>query len=344
MTLTHGMLVGVAAATTTAVLVEVVRRLSLRWALLDRPNHRSSHVVPTPRLGGLGVAVCLLVALAWLAGTPMATAAQAGRLRTLAAIGMVVSLVSLLDDLRSLGAPLRLLVHLCAAGALVHLGGGTPVIETGSLVLHPPPVLGLALTVLWIAWFINAFNFMDGSDGIAGMQAAVAGLGWMVFGWLASDAALAMAGAILVGTMTGFLVHNWSPARIFLGDAGSALLGFLLATVPWVVGSPSWWPASVLVVWPFLFDTTITLIRRVWHRERVWQAHRSHLYQRLIVGGWSHRSVALLYAAFALIGVAAALSLQATAPVLPMTAAAVIVVAAGALWRTAQVASLSPGR
>ncbi|AMY11717.1 putative undecaprenyl-phosphate N-acetylglucosaminyl 1-phosphate transferase [Luteitalea pratensis] len=324
---------GVIAALLTATLVEVVRRMSLALALLDHPNHRSSHATPTPRLGGVGLAVVLLAGLSIVAASPVATSSEARGLWAIVAIGAAIALVSFVDDVRSVGASVRLGVHLLTAVVLVGLIGGVRVVDLGPLgSMSLPVAAGATVMVLWVAWFINAFNFMDGSDGIAGVQAAVAGVSWVMFGLQQGSVALQACGVVLLGAVAGFLFHNWSPARIFMGDAGSALLGFLLATVPWVLGGDRLWLPTVLVLWPFLFDTLTTLAWRSSKGERIWEAHRSHLYQRLIVGGWTHRAVAMLYGALAGVGLAAALSLTVAGRTGVLMTASCLVVAAVTLW------------
>lgn len=321
------------AALATAGLVDAARRWSLRMALLDAPNARSSHAVATPRLGGLAFAPVvlggfMLIGLWWPDGS-----VDPGVVAVLVAVGLLVGLVSLADDLRSQPAWLRLMMHLAAAAIVALALGPIPAIDAGpfgQFVLGQPA--SLALTVLWIAGFINAFNFMDGIDGIAGAQALVAGAGWVAFGVLLALPFLTLAGALLMGTAGGFLAHNWSPARIFMGDAGSALLGFLLATVPWVLGRPDLWVASVLLVWPFAFDAGFTLIRRALRGERIWEAHRSHLYQRLVISGWSHRAVAGLYASLSGLGLAGGVALLSGSFALAPIAIGGLVVAALALW------------
>ena len=163
---------------------------------------------------------------------------------------------------------------------------------------------GLPLTFVWIVGFTNAYNFMDGIDGIAGSQAVAAGLGWMVLGQLSGQPAVSVLGLLLASSTLGFLGHNWPPARIFMGDVGSAFLGYTFAAlaVAAVRGNPRLALAGILLVWPFVFDTTLTLIRRLSRRENVFSAHRSHLYQRLVIAGYSHRGVTLLYAGLAVAG------------------------------------------
>jgi UDP-N-acetylmuramyl pentapeptide phosphotransferase/UDP-N-acetylglucosamine-1-phosphate transferase len=178
------------------------------------------------------------------------------------------------------------------------------------LPIYGPLVLGWGgaiLTFVWIVGLINAYNFMDGTDGIAGGQAVAAGLGWALLGWNAGQPLVGGLGFLVACSSLGFLVHNWPPARIFMGDVGSAFLGYTLAVLPVMfggLGSDSG-AAPVIgcaLVWPFVFDPAFTFIRRLLHRENVLAAHRSHLYQRLIASGSSHRRVALIYVGLALVG------------------------------------------
>ena len=157
--------------------------------------------------------------------------------------------------------------------------------------------------MLWI----NAYNFMDGIDGLAGSQTVVAGLGWLVPGGIVG---LPIFGVLVAGSSLGFLGHNWPPTRIFMGDVGSVFLGFTLAVLAVIGGlaHPRLPLAGLLVVWPFVFDTTFTIVRRLRRGENIFAAHRSHLYQRLVIAGYSQRAVTLLYAGLALVGVVLALA------------------------------------
>jgi UDP-N-acetylmuramyl pentapeptide phosphotransferase/UDP-N-acetylglucosamine-1-phosphate transferase len=163
---------------------------------------------------------------------------------------------------------------------------------------------GAVLMFLWIVWMTNAYNFMDGIDGIAGMQAVTAGIGWLAIGNLLGVSSTGFYGGIIAFSSLGFLIHNWQPAKIFMGDVGSAFLGYSFAVLPFLSFQESventidqtFLPIiAILLVWLFVFDTIFTFIRRIFRGEKVWEAHRGHIYQRLIIEGFSHRAVTVLY-------------------------------------------------
>ena len=225
----------------------------------------------------------------------------------------IVATVSWLDDLYSLPFWSRLLVHIAAATILIlDLGYWSEVEDPiTSITIQLPSAVGILVTGLWLIWLLNAYNFMDGIDGIAALQAIVSGVAWTLLAVMWSlPGTLALAG-FLVSASAGFLVHNWQPAKIFMGDVGSAFLGFTLASMPLLarkegVLEPEVLPVIAgLVVWFFVFDTVLTFFRRLFGRQRVWEPHREHLYQKLIIEGRSHSFVALLYGvASALLGIA----------------------------------------
>lgn len=283
---------------TSAVGVALFRVWSNRRGLLDLPNERSSHSTPTPRGGGLIIvliSLCAYVSISIPFNLPLSWG-------YLFSAGLV-AVVSWLDDLWSLPFWTRLIVHIAAAVVLTSDVGAwseltIPLldyrIETGFFV-------GRILAVLWLVWFLNAYNFMDGIDGIASLQAVIAGIAWAVLATKFDLPATAILGAIVASATAGFLIHNWQPARVFMGDVGSAFLGFTLAALPLLgraeSGSdiPLLPSAGILFVWLFLFDTIFTLIRRLLERKRVWEAHREHIYQKLIIDGWQHAHVTLAY-------------------------------------------------
>jgi UDP-N-acetylmuramyl pentapeptide phosphotransferase/UDP-N-acetylglucosamine-1-phosphate transferase len=167
-------------------------------------------------------------------------------------------------------------------------------------------IFGSIATFFWIVWLTNAFNFMDGIDGLAGMQAVAAGIGWLVVGKISGFESVSVLGGILAFSSLGFLLQNWHPAKVFMGDVGSAFLGFSFAVLPLIAereaandnSTLSFLPLiSVSVVWLFLFDTISTFSRRLLKGEKVWQAHREHIYQKLVISGYTHRFVSVLYGA-----------------------------------------------
>ena len=284
-------LVALSAAFLSAGLVGAVRRYALRRAVLDLPSARSSHAVPTPRGGGLGlVAACLLVIVAALLGGSRGSWPLHAAL-----VGVVaVAIVGWLDDHGSLPVAPRIATHVLAGLAVAWLARDVP---------GPFGVLGAAGMLWWVFWTvssINVTNFMDGIDGIIGLQVLVFGLHVVRLDARQGDASILA--AALIGASLGFLVWNWAPARIFMGDVGSAALGVLLVVAGVLAQREGRWPISVvfLPLFPLFLDATVTLLRRWRLGERLTEAHRSHLYQRLANGGWGHALVSILY------GVAAA--------------------------------------
>jgi UDP-N-acetylmuramyl pentapeptide phosphotransferase/UDP-N-acetylglucosamine-1-phosphate transferase len=270
----------------SAILVRLIRAWAEQKAILDHPNERSSHTAPTPRGGGIAIVLITLAGSAfWM--TP--------RFAIVAAAALVIAIVSWIDDLRRLPAALRLGVQILAALPVAILF---------------TPMVWAPLALVWIVGLTNAYNFMDGIDGIAGGQAVVAGLAWAWFGMATQQPLIAMIGLLIAGSSAGFLMHNWQPARIFMGDVGSAFLGFTFASLAVMA-----WPnlrlvaAGVLVVWPFVVDASFTFLRRALRRERVMEAHKSHIYQRLHQRGLSHAAVAMIYIGLAAGGAAGAMLL-----------------------------------
>lgn len=241
-----------------------------RWAL-DQPNHRSLHVEPTPRVGGLGI----------VAGVLLTTLLLGQQL--LAGLMLLLAAVSWFDDRGHVLIPVR-------------LGAQFLAITTWVVVQVPDAWLLGVVAVFALVWMANLYNFMDGSDGLAGGM-AVFGFGACgVAAWLAGGGALALLAVSVAAAALGFLCFNFPPARVFMGDAGSVSLGFLAGAIGltgWLQDAwPLWFP--VLVFSSFVVDASATLLKRVLCGERFWQAHRDHYYQRLVRMGWSHRRLALV--------------------------------------------------
>jgi UDP-N-acetylmuramyl pentapeptide phosphotransferase/UDP-N-acetylglucosamine-1-phosphate transferase len=270
-------------------------------ALLDHPNPRSLHAAPVPRTGGLGVHAAFVLALGLIApGLPAALWVAYG----------VMVLISFLDDARGVPPLARLAVHLAVSGLFA-----AALLPPG----HGP--LAIAAAALAIAWMANLYNFMDGADGLAGGMALFGFGAYGAAAWAAGSLAFALVNFSLAAAAAAFLVFNFHPARIFLGDAGSVPLGFLagaLGAIGWLQRDWTMW-FPVLVFSPFIVDASATLARRAWRREKLWQAHRDHYYQRLVQLGWGHRRTAL--AEYALMAACALLALCALAAA-PATQAA----------------------
>jgi UDP-N-acetylmuramyl pentapeptide phosphotransferase/UDP-N-acetylglucosamine-1-phosphate transferase len=255
-----------------------------RHHVLDRPNERSSHRVPTPRGGG--IAVIGVVLLAWIV---LARAGLAPPAVIAVSLGAgILAIISWIDDLWGLSPLPRLLAQAVAVGiGLFALPEQSlPVGWLGSLA-------GFAAIGLFWIWFTNLFNFMDGIDGIVGSEAAAIGIGLLLFASVGTgtDPAMAMLAAAVVGASLGFLVWNWAPARIFLGDVGSAPLGYLVGFLLLDVAVRGFWKLALILPLYFLADASITLARRLLRGERVWQPHREHFYQQAVRAGRSHASV-----------------------------------------------------
>jgi UDP-N-acetylmuramyl pentapeptide phosphotransferase/UDP-N-acetylglucosamine-1-phosphate transferase len=329
--LSHILWAAAAGLLTSIGLIAGVREWTQRRALLDHPNDRSLHTRPTPRGGGIGIVVPVLLCLVVLIALD---AAGRTSIAWIAAVGLVVAAVGLIDDLRGLPALTRLTTHVVGAMVMTAALGHWRVFAWPGLSALDLGWTGFPLTVILVVGLANAYNFMDGIDGIAGTQGAVAGLGWVGIGCTVQDPCVAVTGAVLATSSLGFLIFNWPPASIFMGDVGSAFLGFMLAALVVLVAprSPATAIAGVLFVWPFVFDTAFTLLRRARRGENLLSAHRTHLYQRLVLTGVPHRTVTLAYGALAIVGVATGHAVVRDATTVSLAGALSICVLAAGLW------------
>ena len=263
----------------------------LRGQLLDLPGERSSHQLPTPTAGGLGMLISFLGFLAWF----VMISDQTDKTNImLVGTGVIAGFIGYLDDRHNIKVSWRFLAHLLLALSVV-------------IVLDPLPELrifgwkwgsGLGLALLYmvaLTWFANLYNFMDGIDGLAASEAITVILGAMLIIGISGDQSWLMPLAALVLSVIGFLVFNWPPARLFMGDVGSIFLGFtlgILAMITSAEGIISIWSWSILLAL-FICDATVTLLRRLVNGERIYQAHNSHAYQILARRWNSHRRVTL---------------------------------------------------
>ncbi|CAO3423030.1 MraY family glycosyltransferase [Azospirillum doebereinerae] len=301
-------------------------------AILDHPNDRSSHSIPTPRGGGWGVMLTLLPA--WIV-IGAATGDIGHALPVLVGIAALMA-VSWMDDRRGLGPAPRFLIQIAAvAGGLAALPGDGLVFQG----LLPFWADRLVAAVGWL-WFVNLFNFMDGIDGLAGTETATIGAGLALVAALAGlPPALGLYGVAAAGAALGFLMWNWHPAKLFMGDVGSVPLGFALGWLLLSVAAAGFWPAALLVPAYFLADATFTLLRRLVEGKKIWQAHREHFYQKATQRGRNHAQVVRMVLGLnvALVALAAASPSLGWPVLLPGAAAVVLLLAA--LARPARVAA-----
>lgn len=257
-----------------------------RAGLLDHPGERHSHRQVTPRGGGAGPALTLMMVTLLIAPSTI----PAYWISCVVPGFVVLAMTGWWDDHRSLGVLPRFIVQLAVTvyllGCVVSSGW------TGGL-------FEMVFAGLCVIWLTNLFNFMDGSNGMAGLQAVFAGcvLAWLF--WIAGDNQSSLLGLLLAAACAGFLPWNLGRARVFMGDVGSLSLGFGIAAllVSGVTSGAFALPIGFLVMLLFLTDASLTLLARVLRGERWYNAHRQHLYQRLIAHGWSHSRVAVLYQA-----------------------------------------------
>ncbi len=276
----------------------LVRRFLISKAILDLPNERSSHTIPTPRGGG--IAVTGLSLFIWTTFTlvndlpvfwiPIAAA-------------LVLALISWADDLISLSAGKRLILQLLATFVGFYWISTTGSITNG---LVPLWAEWIFFSLAWTG-FLNFFNFMDGIDGISGVETITIGLGlFAALGFSLSFDSIGIIGLYMAVIALGFLILNWHPAKIFLGDVGSVPLGYLLGGLLLYLAASNLWAAAIILPLYYFMDAGITLLRRLLRGEKIWQAHKEHYYQQATQKGHSHSqvSIAIALTNISLIGMA----------------------------------------
>lgn len=269
----------------------VLRRYALAKSLMDIPNERSSHVVPTPRGGGVAIVVSFVLSLPALYGFGLL---EFNLFYGLLGSGLLVALIGFADDHGHIAARWRLLGHFVAAvWALCWMGGMAPVSMFGMGIQLG--WVGSVLAAIYLVWMLNLYNFMDGIDGIASVQAIFVCLAGCVISLMAGNQSVLFVSLFLSSAVAGFLLWNFPPARIFMGDAGSGFLGMVLGVlslyVAWSSSALMWGWLILLAV--FTVDSTVTLLRRLVRGEKIYQAHRSHAYQYASRHFASHKVVTL---------------------------------------------------
>lgn len=266
----------VIAGVASAILTLLIRRYALAKSLLDIPNARSSHSTPIPRGGGLAFVIVFLLLLTLLYSYQFIS------LHTLLALwgaGALIATIGFLDDKGHIAARWRLLAHFIAAIWLLYWLTGFPSLYLFGI--NIPATITTGLAVFYVVWLLNLYNFMDGIDGIASVEAIFVCLAGALVYYVAGYPLFTSTALLLAGAVAGFLVWNFPPAKIFMGDAGSGFLGIILAGLSiqaaWV--SPQLFWAWLILLGVFMVDATWTLSHRLLRKEKVYEAHRSHTYQ-----------------------------------------------------------------
>ncbi|MGE7962606.1 MraY family glycosyltransferase [Pseudomonas sp. NPDC089918] len=268
-----------------------LRRYALAKSLMDIPNERSSHSVPTPRGGGVAIVVAFLLALPVLTGLDLLSREA---LYGLFGSGLLVAIIGFADDHGHIAARWRLLGHFIAAAWALFWLNGLPPIELFGITVDLG-WFGNILALVYLVWMLNLYNFMDGIDGLASAEAISVCLGMCLVYWFSGNLELIWAPLMLAAAVAGFLWWNFPPARIFMGDAGSGFLGVVLGAIAlestWLNSELLW--SWLILLGVFIVDSTLTLIRRLVRGDKIYQAHRSHAYQSASRYYASHKRVTL---------------------------------------------------
>lgn len=273
------------------LLTDGVRYYALRYNLIDHPNQRSSHRIPTPRGGGIAIVLSFFLALTdlWLnhlVSTSLFYALIGG---------VVIAISGLCDDFYSIKARIRLMIQFATAMFALYILGGLPTLDFGTWQFHLS-FFGTLIGIISIVWLINLYNFMDGIDGLAGSEGFFVSLSAGAMTWIIHYHDIAVVFFLLAASILGFTVLNWQPAKIFLGDVGSSFLGYTLAIlgiycIKQTPLSISFWLILLAV---FICDASFTVIQRTLSGKTWYLAHREHAYQLLSMDGASHRKITLL--------------------------------------------------
>ncbi|ARU26802.1 glycosyltransferase family 4 protein [Cellvibrio sp. PSBB006] len=282
-------------------LTGLLRKYALARSLVDIPNARSSHSVPTPRGGGVAIVLSFLFGIVALWAFDIL---ESDMFFGLVGAGMIVAVTGFIDDHGHVAARWRLVAHFSAASWGLYWLGGFPVIEVFGADLELG-WFGHILAAIYLVWLLNLYNFMDGIDGIAGIEASTVCFGGMVLFLLTNNRTLVDQLPILslLAATIGFLIWNFPPAKIFMGDAGSGFVGMLLGLFSIMaahIDQDLFW-GWIILLGAFIVDATVTLIRRIFKGKSFYEAHRSHAYQYLSRKLGAHKPVSILFGAINLL-------------------------------------------
>ncbi len=300
------------------LIAAILTRLTINLNIRDIPNERSSHQKETPKSGGIAISVSFTIGIALLYGFADVVRLPENQFLVFVLIVFGLLFASLADDLYDISPLHKFVAQFIAALFFAGLVASIQEVWIPFIGVLQLGAAGMALTVLWIVFFMNAFNFMDGINGLAGGGALISGTCLAVISFFAMAPFVYLSSMVLVAATLGFFVFNFPRGRIFMGDTGSQFLGFAFASLAVLASTDGFGGVSIYVVpvlfLPFIFDVVYTLARRAWRQRKLSQAHNEHLYQLLTQCGWSHVQVSSLYFAYFIVCGITALAIQAADP------------------------------
>lgn len=296
----------------TAFIIPFLRRIAIENDLVDKPDERKIHREITPRVGGIAIVISFFTAV--VLAYSLFRADLTDSILSLTGIcigGVLIFSVGLLDDIKGLNAQKKFPGQILSALALVPFGFLIKTLEIPFIgTLHLGFFFGLALTIFWVVGITNAFNLIDGMDGLASGVVAIASITLAILSILSGKLLMAIVLIAVMGSTLGFLWHNWHPAMIFMGDCGAMFLGFLLAAVSIELSYKSTTASAIFV--PILafglpiIDTISAISRRLWHRKPLFSADKEHIHHKLLDAGFTvKQAVLILYGVCVLLGVTA---------------------------------------
>jgi Fuc2NAc and GlcNAc transferase len=303
----------------------MIRRWAILKRLLDKPTTRSSHTRITPLGGGLAIVTCWYLVITFLLAFYPELMPEKLFLALLP--GLLLLYVGIQDDAKQLSPWIRLITQTVVAGTALFFLGGLNEINFGISIWHSPIIINI-LTFFVFLWFINLFNFYDGIDGNLGSESIAICLMSLI---LVPFNSL----FFLIACIGGFLIWNWQKAKIFMGDAGSTFLGFNFAVFGIYFQNEFQAPILLwlLITGIALFDTSFTLIRRIFYRENILEPHQNQIFQRLVLSGFSHQQVVFIQQSInILICIGVWFASRNPVMILPVTAGILLILFGYALW------------
>ncbi len=281
------------------ILATVITWVMLKYGrILDHPNQRSSHTTVVPKSGGISIVITFLVGMLVIVFFIDSGLMEKSYIWGFVFSAVLIAVISFVDDVREKSALFKLVTHIVAVSVVLYSGISIDTLTLPWVGLVDLEWVGYLISAIWILGLTNAYNFMDGIDGLVGSTALIAALFFMAISYYEGSSFVYITGYTIVAGSVGFLIYNAPPAKIFMGDVGSAFLGFVFATLAIIAARYDYSRTSFLVMplllFHFIFDSLFTFMRRLLRGENALLAHRTHLYQLLVRCGYSHLEVTLL--------------------------------------------------